>query len=71
MPLLQMTKMQAMLSLAAVHSPWMVIRALPSPIIPNTGRSGLATCTPIVVPMPPPMDWPRKARRSPRFWPWK
>ena len=66
MPLLQMTNMHGIWSLAAVHKPWMVIIALPSPMMPNTGRPGWAHCVPMVAPMPPPIYCPRTPRMSPR-----
>ena len=57
--LLQTTYTTGMPSLAAVQKPWTVIIALPSPTTATTGRSGLASLTPIAAPTPQPRAPPR------------
>src|SRR6266850_1817597 len=50
-------------SRAAVHRPWHVYIALPSPIIAMTGRSGNASLTPIAAGRPQPMPPPRRPKK--------
>jgi hypothetical protein len=50
-------------SRAAVHSPWIVYIADPSPISATTGRSGSASFTPIAAGRPQPMPPPRMPKK--------
>ena len=60
---MKITKTTGTESWAAVHSPWQVYIALPSPISPMTGRCGSASFTPMAAGSPQPMPPPRRPKK--------